>query len=87
VTRPATPNWPAALPLNLAAAYCGLSVDTFKTVCPVKPVSFTQSTRGHRYLRTRLDEWLLSRDPNAAKSMPRKFGDRLNGGEGEARRA
>lgn len=78
------PHWPAALPLHMAAAYCGLSPDTFKAVCPVKPVSFTQSTRGHRYLRHRLDEWLLSRDPNAPKSGVRKFGDRLNGGKGEA---
>jgi hypothetical protein len=63
VTRVA-PYWPAALPLHQAATYCGLSVDTFKEVCPVKPLTFTQSTRGHRYLRQRLDEWLLSRDQN-----------------------
>lgn len=81
------PAWPAALPLHMAAAYCGLSVDVFKEVCPVKPISFTLSTRGHRYLRARLDEWLLSKDRNAAPSPARKFGDRLNGGQGEARRA
>jgi hypothetical protein len=63
VTR-AAPYWPAALPLDQAAAYCGLSVEIFKAVCPVKPMTFTQSTRGHRYLRQRLDEWLLSRDQN-----------------------
>lgn len=81
------PYWPAAMPLNQAAAYCGLSVDTFKEKCPVKPLSFTDSTRGHRYLRQRLDEWLYSLDPNRTLSPPRKFGDRLNGGQGEARRA
>lgn len=87
MTRATVPFWPAALPLNQAAAYCGLSVDTFKEVCPVKPIQFTQSTWGNRYLRQRLDEWLLSRDPNRSVSPVRKFGDRLNGGQGEARRA
>lgn len=66
------PNWPAAMPLNLAAAYCGLSVDVFKETCPIKPIPFTLSTKGNRYLRHRLDEWLLSRDPNPSKSPGRK---------------
>lgn len=81
------PYWPAALRLDQAAAYSGLSVDVFKMACPVKPISFTQSTRGHRYLRSSLDSWLASLDPNSARSPVRKFGDRLNGGQGEARRA
>jgi hypothetical protein len=83
----AAPYWPVALPLHMAAAYCGLSPEVFKEVCPVLPIPFTQSTRGHRYFRPKLDEWLSSIDPNAAKSPVRKFGDRLNGGQGEARRA
>ncbi len=87
MTRQDLPNWPAALPLMLAAAYCGLSPEVFKEVCPVKPISFTLSTRGHRYLRVKLDEWLLSQDPNASRSPVRKFGDRLNGDQSEARRA
>lgn len=53
------------MPLNQAAAYCGLSTETFKEVCPIKPVSFTPSTRGQRFLRQRLDEWLSSLDRNA----------------------
>ncbi|QQO20239.1 hypothetical protein JJB98_10085 [Bradyrhizobium diazoefficiens] len=56
------PFWPAALQLDQAAAYCGLSVPTFSAVCPVKPIEFTQSTRGHRWLRARLDAWLASLD-------------------------
>lgn len=60
----ATPFWPAAMPLNQAAAYCGLSIETFKDVCPIKPVSFTNTARGHRFLRQRLDEWLASLDGN-----------------------
>lgn len=85
----ALPDWPAALRLDQAAAYSGLCVETFKAVCPVRPVSFTQSTRGNRYLRTSLDAWLASLDPNEAHSPAavRRFGDRINGRQGEARRA
>ncbi|WP_245425834.1 hypothetical protein [Rhizobium sp. J15] len=82
------PYWPAAMNLKSAAAYCDICVDTFKKVCPVKPVQFTESTRGERYLRQRLDEWLASLDPNKQDAAPkRKFGERLYGGYGEARRA
>jgi hypothetical protein len=73
--------WPAALRLDQAAEYCGLSTDTFKEVCPVKPIEFTQSTRGHRYLRARLDAWLSSLDPNAQTSPTpkRRIGERISG--------
>lgn len=73
------PFWPAALRLDQAAIYCGLSVDTFKAICPVKPIAFTQSTRGHRYLRARLDAWLSSLDKNDPEtgSVRRRFGDML----------
>lgn len=47
---------------QMAAAYCGVSVDTFVEACPVKPIAITSSKTGKRYLRTRLDEWLLSLD-------------------------
>lgn len=83
----ALPDWPAALRLDQAAAYTGLSVDTFKGVCPVKPIAFTGSSRGHRYLRTSLDTWLASLDPNKQNLPVRRFGERINGGQGEARRA
>lgn len=74
------PFWPAALRLDQAAAYSGLSVQIFKDVCPVKPVSFTASTRGNRYLRTSLDNWLQSLDPNVALAMmTRRFGEKING--------
>jgi hypothetical protein len=77
------PDWPAALPLHLAAAYCGLSVDTFKDVCKVQPISFTDSSRGDRYLRNRLDEWLLSKDPNPSRRV-RRFGEKSHGDESAA---
>jgi hypothetical protein len=70
---------PAAFNLADAAAYCALSVPTFEKVCPVKPIAFTDSTRGNRYLRVRLDEWLLTLDPNGAQPVARRFGERLSG--------
>jgi hypothetical protein len=75
------PYWPAALRLDQAGAYCGLSVDTFKEVCPVKPIAFTQSTRGNRFLRTSLDLWLASLDPNAQTTpvARRRIGERAGG--------
>ncbi|MDO8399000.1 MAG: hypothetical protein Q7T45_14380 [Bradyrhizobium sp.] len=74
------PFWPAALRLDQAAAYSGLSKQTFKEVCPVKPVSFTSSARGDRYLRASLDNWMQSLDPNVAATMTtRRFGERING--------
>jgi len=76
------PYWPAALRQDQAAAYCGLSVETFKGICPVKPIAFTQSNRGNRYLRTRLDAWLDNLDPNREGTQEpprRKIGDMISG--------
>lgn len=82
------PYWPAAMDLKSAAAYCGVCVETFQKVCPVKPLQFTQSTRGARYLRQRLDEWLVSIDPNKQTALPkRSLVEQLYGGAGEVRRA
>lgn len=61
----ALPDWPAAMTQQLAAAYCGISVDTFIAQCPVKPIVITASNAGKRYLRYRLDEWLASLDSPA----------------------
>ena len=82
---PAAPYWPAALRLDQAAAYCGLSVETFKLKCPVRPIEFTDSSRGYRFWRVRLDEWLASLDPNKVTSPPaRRFGEKLHGGHSAA---
>jgi hypothetical protein len=79
MTEERLPYWPAALNKKLAAAYCGLSSETFDKVCPVKPISFTSSSRGERYLRQRLDEWLLSIDSNsnefAKPALVRRLGE------------
>jgi hypothetical protein len=81
-----TERWPAALNLAEAAEYAGLSVPTFKQVCPLRPIAFTESAHGKRYLRARLDEWLASLDPNKTSSAGRKFGEKL-GGQGQAQRS
>jgi hypothetical protein len=72
------PYWPMGLNKKMAAAYCGLSVETFQKVCPIRPVAFTGSSRGDRYIRQRLDEWLLSLDPNGQER--RSLVDRLREG-------
>lgn len=66
------PYWPAAMPLKHAALYCGLSPDTFKLRCPIKPIRLGESSRGDRYLRLRLDEWLLSLDTNPPPKPARR---------------
>jgi hypothetical protein len=80
MTKPLT-VWPAALRLDQAAEYCGLSVDIFKDVCPIKPIKFTLSARGNRWLRASLDSWLCSLDPNAQQSpvARRRIGERIGG--------
>lgn len=77
------PDWPAALRLDQAAAYSGLCPETFKSVCPVKPIRFTDSARGQRYLRASLDSWLSSLEQDAPKSPGRRFGDNICGRAGE----
>lgn len=77
------PGWPAALPQNLAAAYCGMSVDTFKELCPVQPIAFTDSSKGRRWLKIRLDEWLAKKDPNR-QMQRRRFGESFDGDESAA---
>ncbi|MBB2709636.1 UNVERIFIED_ORG: hypothetical protein GGE53_001248 [Rhizobium etli] len=58
------PYWPAVLNMEMAALYCGISNELFSQLCPVKPISFPEPVGGQRYLRLRLDQWLLSLDPN-----------------------
>ncbi|WP_108397599.1 hypothetical protein [Devosia submarina] len=81
----ALPDWPAAMNQQMAAAYCGISVDTFSAVCPVIPIVITSSNAGKRYLRVRLDEWLLSLD-NPRPQRRLGVGERLRA-QSEAQRA
>jgi hypothetical protein len=59
MTQPST-VWPAALRLDQAAEYSGLSVGTFKEVCPVRPLNMP--ARVTLYLRERLDDWNAERE-------------------------
>lgn len=79
------PTWPAAMTQQMAAAYCGLSVDTFSAACPVFPIVITRAKTGKRYLRVRLDEWLMSLD-NPAPAKRQGIGATLRA-KREAQRA
>lgn len=50
------PDWPAALRLDQAAEYCGLSVEVFMRVCPIQPMPLADG----RWLLVRLAEWKQS---------------------------
>jgi hypothetical protein len=81
-SKPPMTVWPAALRLDQAAEYCGLSVETFKAICPVKPIEYTGSSKGNRWLKVKLDEWLVSLDPNSPAPAPvRRLGERVHGGQ------
>lgn len=61
--------------MELAALYCGISNELFSHLCPVKPISFPEPVGGLRYLRLRLDQWLLSLDPNEPISAHSAWAD------------
>ena len=63
------PYWPAALDHKLAAAYCGLPLAIFTKFCPVATIEFPGPTPEYRYLRQRLDEWLLSLESRVPASQ------------------
>lgn len=41
-----------------AAAYCGLSVPTFHSVCPARPIALGVGVRMHRYDILDIDKWI-----------------------------
>lgn len=41
-----------------AAAYCGIGVQIFSAVCPVKPLSLGASSRSNRFDRFAIDAWI-----------------------------
>ena len=59
------PFWPRLLRPEQAAAYCGMSLGMFRSVCPVVP---TKLGRGKRkvvvYDRKLIDEWIDRAAPN-----------------------
>lgn len=66
---------PAAMKLKQAAEYCSLSEDLFRRVCPVRPIEFTDTAWGKRYLTKRLDEWLETLDSNPNGGSIHQFGE------------
>jgi hypothetical protein len=61
---------PRLLTRSQAAAYCGLSVRTFASVCPVAPIAFNKSKKLQRYDVRALDRWLdgLAQNDNVEDS-------------------
>lgn len=66
------PSWPRGLPEDLAAAYVGLSVSTFRTqVTAGDAPAATWLTPGRKvWLREHLDAWLDRKAGTAAPSSP-----------------
>jgi hypothetical protein len=60
------PAWPRALRPDLAAAYVGLSRNSFERHCTVPPIHVTPSIKA--WLREDLDRWLDERAGRVAGS-------------------
>jgi hypothetical protein len=60
--------FPRLLSREQAAAYCGVSVPTFVSICPIKAVALGHGKRLERFDRISLDQWidsLGSREPTS----------------------
>ena len=64
-----------------AAAYCGISVPTFLTYCPVRPIAVGAGKRLERYDINALDNWIDSLSQDGASS-PKDWLAKLDGGHG-----
>ncbi len=73
----ALPGWPRALKVELAAAYVGLSVTSFRQmVMPsVPPVYLTEKRIA--WLREDLDRWLDSRAGRASQAIRQNSWDSI----------
>ncbi len=49
---------PRLLTREQAAAYCGISLPTFKGICPVRPIALGASKRLERYDLRALEQWI-----------------------------
>ena len=49
---------PRLLTKSQAASYCGLSLPTFSSVCPVRPIALGVGVRMERYDLRELDGWI-----------------------------
>jgi hypothetical protein len=53
-------RWPRLLTRSQAAAYCGLSVGSFSTLCPVQPIALGNDKRLERFDVVALNQWIDS---------------------------
>ncbi len=51
-------RWPRLLTRAQAAAYCGVSVGSFSTLCPLSPIALGDDKRLERYDIVALNEWI-----------------------------
>ena len=77
---------PRLLTKEQAATYCGVSVPTFTTICPVAPIALNQSKKLTRYDIHALDKWIdgLSRPDMLSDS---DWLARMDEGNGDGARA
>ena len=65
-----------------ACGLCHTDIHAARGEWPVKPIEFTQSSNGRRWLRAKLDSWLDTLDPNTATSPAaprRRIGEKIGG--------
>jgi hypothetical protein len=51
-----------------AASYCGVSVATFRMLCPVRPIALGKSKRLQRFDVVALDQWIDEMSTDGAAS-------------------
>lgn len=62
----ANDNNPRLLTKTQAATYCGLSIPTFGSVCPVRPIALGVGVRMERYDVRDIDAWIDSLKPQSS---------------------
>ena len=68
--------FPRLLSREQAAAYCGISVPTFASVCPIKAIALGHGKRLERFDRISLDQWidsLGSKEPTSRDNWLNKW--------------
>jgi hypothetical protein len=53
-------RWPRLLTKAQAAAYCGVSVGSFSTLCPLRPIALGNDKRLERFDIVALNQWIDS---------------------------
>jgi hypothetical protein len=68
--------FPRLLSREQAAAFCGVSIPTFTSVCPIKAVALGHGKRLERFDRISLDQWidsLGSKEPTSREDWLKKW--------------